>query len=163
MVEVSPLIRAAVFVADLDRSVAFYQDILGYEEVFFSGELDDPVVNQLLDTPETSRTRATILKQTGPAFGMIGLFEVTQPAPPGLDASDRGCRIGQVCMVFYCSDLDEICAKLATHGVQIMSAPKTLNIKDRPGQASREMTFFGPDGEMLNFIERNPAADPVTM
>jgi len=159
MVQVSPLIRAAVFVTDLDRSVAFYKDVLGYEEEFFSGGLDDPVVNELLGMPNTSHTRATILKQSGPAFGMLGLFEVSGPAPPALDASGRGCRTGQVCMVFYCTDLDEVCAKLAAHGAEVISAPKVLNIKDRPGQANREMTFLGPDGEMLNFIERDPAFD----
>lgn len=158
MVEVSPLIRAAVIVADLDKSVAFYRDILGYEEVFFSGGLDDPVVNELLGTPDTSHTRATILKRAGPAVGMLGLFEVTQPAPPRLDDTGRGCRIGQVCMVFYCADLDEICGKLVAHNARVISGPKVLNIKGRPGQANREMTFLGPDGELLNFIERDPIA-----
>jgi len=159
MVEVSPLIRAAVIVADLDKSVAFYKDILGYEEVFFSGDLDDPVVNELLGRPDTSHTRATILKQAGPAFGMLGLFEVTRPAPPRLDDSSHGCRIGQVCMVFYCDDLDEICGKLAAHCTRVISEPKVLNIKGRAGQANREMTFLGPDGEWLNFIERDPIAN----
>jgi catechol 2,3-dioxygenase-like lactoylglutathione lyase family enzyme len=156
MTTVSPLIRAAVFVSDLERSVAFYTDILGYEEVFFDGELDDPVVNVLLGMPDSSRTRARILKQSGPEVGMLGLFEVTGPAPPPLEPAGRGCHIGQVCMVFYCADLDETRAKLAAHGVTIVAEPQVLHISGRAGPGNREMTFLGPDGEMLNFIERDP-------
>lgn len=156
MTDVSPLIRAAVFVSDLERSVAFYTDVLGYTEVFFDGELDDPVVGELIGAATTSLTRATILKRSGPSFGMVGLFEVTGPAPPRLGKSRDGCHVGEVCMVFYCADLDEICAKLASHGAQIVASPRVLNIRSRPGPGQREMTCLGPDGEMLNFIERDP-------
>lgn len=160
MADVSPLIRAAVFVTDLDRSVAFYRDLLGYEEVYFSGKLDDPAANALLGMPPTSCTRATILKHAGPSFGMLGLFEVTRPAPPKLEESAQGCRIGQVCMVFYCADLGETCAKLAAYGARIICEPRLLDVGGRrTGSPAREMTFLGPDGEMLNFIERDPLSN----
>lgn len=156
MTEVSPLIRAALFVADLDRSVSFYTDVLGWQETFFSAELRDRVINELLGMPDAAYTRVRILKQSGPSFGMIGLFEISNPAPPVTGRSDRSCNIGEICMVFYCSDIDAIQDRLRAHGVDIIAAPRLLKIKEIPGAGQREMTCRGPDGEMLNFIERDP-------
>lgn len=157
MNDVSPLIRAAVFVADLEKSLAFYKDILNLEQVFFSGDLEGPVVSDLLGMPGTSYTRAIILKQPGPNFGMVGLFEVTRPAPPPVGKAHEGCHVGEICMVFHCSDLREVCEKLARHDATLISAPQRLKIDGLPGEGYREMTFSGPDGEMLNLIERDPA------
>jgi catechol 2,3-dioxygenase-like lactoylglutathione lyase family enzyme len=156
MSNVSPLIRAAVFVSDLEKSIEFYTDILGYEEVFFSGDLGEPFINKLLGMPSTSFTRAIILKQAGPDFGMIGLFETTKPAPPDISKSHEGCHIGEICMVFYCSDLQETCEKLARYGSTIICEPDLLDINAIPGKGQREMTFLGPDGEMFNLIEMDP-------
>jgi len=143
-------------VSDLERSVDFYTDILGYTEVYFAGELGDPFVSELLGVAASSKTRATILKCAGPSFGMVGLFEVASPAPPRIGTTGAGCHVGESCMVFYCADLDEICSRLERHGVTFIAGPGLLSIKNRPGPAHREMTFRGPDGEMINFIERDP-------
>ncbi len=156
MSDVSPLIRAAVFVSDLEKSIKFYTDVLGYEEIFFKGDLGEPFISKLLGMPDTSFTRAIILKQAGPSFGMIGLFETTKPVPPELTKSHGGCHIGEICMVFYCSDLQETCEKLARYGSTIIAEPEILDIEAIPGRGQREMTFLGPDGEMFNFIEMDP-------
>lgn len=157
MNDVSPLVRAALIVADLDRSFDFYSDVLGYEELFFDAELQDRVINELLAVPSTSYTRVKILKATGPSFGMVGLFEITEPAPPGIERSYDGCHVGEVCMVFYCADVEVVYGKLQRHSATIVAAPRLLNIKEIPGAGQREMVCRGPDGELLNFIERDPA------
>jgi catechol 2,3-dioxygenase-like lactoylglutathione lyase family enzyme len=154
--DVSPLIRAAIFVSDLDKSKRFYMEVLNFREVFFEGDLRDPVVNSLLRVPASSVTRGIVLKQGGPNFGMLGLFEASEPAPPPLEKSRAGCRLGEVCMVFYCSNLEEICKKLARFDAHIISEPKFLRLKTAMGTGQYEMTCRGPDGEMLNLIERDP-------
>jgi catechol 2,3-dioxygenase-like lactoylglutathione lyase family enzyme len=156
MSDVSPIVRTAVFVTDLEKSIEFYTDILGYEEVFFRGDLGEPFINKLLGMPSTSFTRAIIIKQAGPGFGMIGLFEVTKPAPPKITKSHDGCHIGEICMTFYCSDIQEIYEKLARHGSTIIAKPEMLDIADAPGAGVKEMTFLGPDGEMFSMIEMDP-------
>ena len=152
----SPLIRAALIVSDLDRSVAFYTDVIGLEETFFEGTLDHPAAAQLIGMPPESNIRARILKVPGPAFGMVGLFESTDPAPPELKRPNKGVNLGELCMVFYVSDLDPVVARLEAGGHDIVCPPVFLQVGERGGQ--REMTFRDPDGAMINMIERDPNA-----
>ena len=64
MKRVSRLNRAAVFVSDLDRSEAFYRDVLGLRTLHTDENLDSPLLAKVLQAPKSrsSKVRFRFLK-----------------------------------------------------------------------------------------------------
>lgn len=154
MSRISPMVRSALFVSDLEVSTLFYQDILGLDETWYAGDLTDGNAHELLGMPASTVTRARILKAPGPAWGMVGLFEVRDPAPRAVQRDTDSINLGETCLVFYCADLDPVVERLTAGGHQILCTPVRLRIGDTERQ--REMCFRDPDGVLINLIEWDP-------
>lgn len=153
--QLSQMIRAALQVSDLDRSKAFYSEVLGLREVYSEGTAEGGNMHELIGMPDGVTTRVCILKQPDfSAYGMVGLFEVTNPAPPKIERPSTGSNIGELCMVFYCSDLDELIRRAQGHPHSIIREPVRLRVRGYVKQ--REMAMRGPDGEKINLIEWDP-------
>jgi catechol 2,3-dioxygenase-like lactoylglutathione lyase family enzyme len=152
MSQVSQMVRAALMVSDLDASREFYTRVLGLTEVYLDATAKGGNMHALMGMPASVTTRTCILKVPGkPAYGMVGLFEVRDPQPPRLDRQSLTSNIGELCMVFYCDDLDPVYAEAQRRGLAIVAPPVALVIRGHRKQ--REMTFRGPDGEKINLIE----------
>ncbi|MFZ4603818.1 MAG: VOC family protein [Caulobacterales bacterium] len=150
---VSSLIRAALFVADLERSAAFY-GALGLTEIYFEGELDGASAAAVLSVPAGARTRCRIVKRPQtPNFGMVGLFAVSNPAPPSLPETGASPRIGDVALVFYVSDFDAALEAARAAGARVIG-PVTLFTM--PHRTQREVCLRDPDGVLVNLIDRPP-------
>lgn len=149
--QLSPLIRAAIFVTDLERSCAFYESVLGLRQVFWEGRVAGRGLEALLALEPGSAARARIYSADGSTFGMVGLFELSPP-PAGQPVSpdSRPCA-GQTCLVFYCTDLDEVLRRLAAINHAVTCPPTALDVPGRLPQ--REMSFRDPDGVLVNLIE----------
>jgi catechol 2,3-dioxygenase-like lactoylglutathione lyase family enzyme len=149
---VSPLVRAALTVSQLERSRDFYVGVLGLTEVFLESAVEGGNMHALMGAPASTKTRICILKTPGsPAYGMVGLFEMTHPQPRPLDFGAQGSWVGELCLVFYCPDLDAVMRDCLRLGLVVVSPPVALELRGRVKQ--REMTFRGPDGEKINLIE----------
>ena len=112
-------------------------------------------MHELIGMPAGVTTRVCILKQPDfSAYGMVGLFEVNNPAPPRIERPSQGSNIGELCMVFYCSDLDELIRRAEGHAHSIIREPVRLRVRGHIKQ--REMALRGPDGEKINLIEWDP-------
>ena len=151
MATTSPMVRSALFVSDLGVSTHFYRDLLGLNEVWYEGELSEGNAHQLLGMPASALTRAKILKAKGPAWGMVGLFEVTDPRPKPVTSDQSTINIGESCLVFYHSDLDLVMNALRKGNHVVVCEPVLLEVDDKGRQ--REMTFRDPDGVLINLIE----------
>lgn len=152
----SPLIRAALFVADLARATAFYR-ALGFTEVYYEGALEPGATNTVLRLPLTSATRCCILKQPGLSnFGMVGLFETSNPTPPPLARAAQGPSLGEVALVFYVDDLDTAITAARAAGAQEVWEEVLFRLPHRP-EGQREICLRDPDGVVLNLIARDPA------
>lgn len=154
---VSHMVRAALFVRDLDRSTAFYRDVLGLSVTYWEGALDHPAVALLLGTDPAQSVRARIVQAEGPSFGMVGLFEVTPPLPQVAKRPGR-VNLGEAVLVFYCPSLDPILARLEAGGHPIPCPPVHLQVTPTRGQ--REMICADPDGVLVNLIERDDRLVP---
>jgi len=153
--KLSQMVRAALQVSDLDRSKAFYVDVLGLSEVYSEGAAQGGNMHALIGAPDSVTTRVCVLKQPDfSAYGMVGLFEVTNPAPPRIERPSQGSNIGELCMVFYCSDLDELIRRARNHDHTVICDPVRLRVGGYIKQ--REMAMRGPDGEKINLIEWDP-------
>lgn len=157
MQKTSPLVRSAIFVRDIEKSTRFYREILGLTEVWYEGDISEGNAHELLGMPPGSYTRARILKSDGPAWGMIGLFEITNPMPKPISADPSQINLGETCLVFYCTDLTAVTAMLERQGYAILCPPTMLRLHDLDRQ--REMTFRDPDGVLINLIEWDQEGD----
>ena len=78
---VTPLKRTAIIVRNRRKSLAFYRDLLGFN-VWVQGRLgrEAPAISKLLGMPPAT-VRWVILQSEDVDWGMVGLFEVSDPAP----------------------------------------------------------------------------------
>ncbi|MDX2224648.1 MAG: VOC family protein [Rhodospirillaceae bacterium] len=154
MPRVGTMVRTAVIVSNLDRSVAFYRDILGLTGTYAEGVLDHPAGAALIGMPAGTRLRYKIVKADGPNRGMVGLFEATGPAPPAMTKRRDGVSVGEGIMVFYCDDVHAVHDKLKAGGHTVVCPPLHLQVTTTKGQP--EMVFADPDGMLINLIQRDP-------
>lgn len=153
--DLSPLIRAALFVRDLERSTAFYR-ALGLDGVYYEGELDGASAATVLAVAPGTRTRCRILKREGgPNLGMVGLFELTGPAPEPLPSSSTGApRLGEVALVLYAAPV--AAAIEAARRTGATWAPDAV-LFSMPHRQQYETCLRDPDGVLINLVERDPA------
>lgn len=150
---VTPLKRTAIIVRDMDRSLAFYHGVLGMH-VWIQGSAgaEIPALYQLLGMPPCS-TRWIILQSDKVDWGMVGLFELTNPSPddnthPNIDRVNRG----EACLVFHTPDVRQIHRGAKQLGLTVLCPPTRLAIKAH-GVESLEMTLRDPNGVLVNFIQ----------
>ncbi|MFO1427635.1 MAG: VOC family protein, partial [Steroidobacteraceae bacterium] len=126
---VTPLKRTAIIVRDLKRSLRFYRGVLGMN-IWVQGRAgrELPAMYQLLGLPP-STTRWIIMQSDDVDWGMVGLFELSDP-PPADDAHvhlDRANR-GEACLVFHTPDIARIHRGALRMGLPVLCAPTRLVI-----------------------------------
>jgi catechol 2,3-dioxygenase-like lactoylglutathione lyase family enzyme len=150
---VTPLRRTAIIVRDMERSLQFYGRVLGLN-VWRRGEggADNPALYTLLGAPPCT-VRYCILQSEDVEWGMVGLFELSDPAPPDdrHHAIERANR-GEACLVFHTPDVRRIHRGARAMGLTVLCPPTRLVLKAH-GLESLEMTLRDPNGVLLNFIQ----------
>jgi catechol 2,3-dioxygenase-like lactoylglutathione lyase family enzyme len=150
---VTPLRRTAIIVRDMDRSLQFYGQVLGLN-VWRQGEAgaDNPALYTLLGAPPCT-VRYVILQSEDVEWGMVGLFELRDPAPADdtHHAIDRANR-GEACLVFHTPDVRRIHRGAQAMGLTVLCPPTRLVLKAHSLE-SLEMTLRDPNGVLLNFIQ----------
>lgn len=150
---VTPLKRTAIIVRDLDRSLRFYRDLLGMN-VWIEGKAgaELPELHRLLGMPPCT-TRWVILQSGNIDWGMVGLFELTEPSPADVVHVDVDrVNRGEACLVFHTPDVDRIHRGALAMGLTVLCAPLRLELRQH-GVLSKEMTLRDPNGVLVNFIE----------
>lgn len=153
MSRVTPLKRTAIIVRDMERSLAFYRDVLGMR-VWAEGEAGDdlPALYQLLGMPPC-HVRWVVLQSQSIDWGMVGLVELTDPQPeddthPSIDRVNRG----EACLVFHTPDVEALYERAREMGLTILCPPTVLELAQH-ATVSKEMTLRDPNGVLLNFVE----------
>lgn len=151
---VSSLIRATIFVRDMERSARFYA-ALGFTEIYYEGVLTDASASRVLGFSGHGPLTVRIIKSGGPNFGMIGLFMINPKLEPLTVPVSRGpARIGEVALVFYVRDMDETVAALRATGATWSPDPQVFIM---PHRAQREVCLRDPNGVLMNLVETDPA------
>jgi catechol 2,3-dioxygenase-like lactoylglutathione lyase family enzyme len=130
--------HVALSVADLERSIAFYRDLLGLEVI------------RILDCgSETPLGSVTGLKGAGARIAhlragevMLELFEYLNPRGRPPAAGRRQADHGFIHIGLASADVRSDYQRLAAEGVEFLSGP----VEFRPGVWM--CYFYGPDGEV---------------
>lgn len=145
--------HTAISTRDLERSLAFYRDLLGFEPVLdFSWPEGTTDMNRTHRLEQTSG-RVVLLKAGN---AMIELFEYATPAPRPLDPDRRLCDHGLTHLCIDVDDLDAEYARLSAAGVEFHCAPVDYGtVKCTYGR--------DPDGNVLELQEVKSADDPLAL
>jgi glyoxylase I family protein len=134
-------------VADLERSLRFYCDGLGFAKVL-SYELDDtmmPGLDKGLEVSAPVAVTSQFIELDGLKIELLGY---RSPTPTGEPSSSRG-TIGMTHMSFYVDDVDVAAARLVECGGTIIESTRvSLGI---------EIVFLAdPDGSRVELMAPKP-------
>jgi len=131
-------------VSDLERSLRFYRDLLGFlplSEVEVSGAEADRALRL-----EGVRQRTVFLERDGVR---LALFAFEAPAPRGDRAPRAMNELGFAALMLRVDDLDATLAGFRAAGVRILESTYTAH----PEYRSKLVFLCDPDGTLIELIE----------
>lgn len=144
------IVHVGVTVSDIDRSIAFYRDVLGLDflgEMVMEGNETDVLFGR-----KNARARVAYLK---------GTDEVLSPAVElicftGIDVERKKSdlfrtSISEIC--FATPDIDTVYHRLIDAGVECISAPQSFDFSEYGFGKSKAIYFRDPDGIILELSE----------
>jgi catechol 2,3-dioxygenase-like lactoylglutathione lyase family enzyme len=144
--------RTTLIVADLERSLAFYRGVLGFELAYVKDSLPTSYSYPTFGIPAQARIRFATL--TAPAAGqerVLGLTEVSGVALPPL------APIRPAALVLEVADLTAMAAAIArVDGVRVL--PEGV-LATQDGRHGRELAVWDADGHVVVLYEI-AATDP---
>jgi catechol 2,3-dioxygenase-like lactoylglutathione lyase family enzyme len=152
---VSGILHTGLTVSDLDRSVAFYRDLLGLE-LIAQWDSRQPYLRTVVGYPD-AELRIALLRLPGAAGAAghhIELLEYRQPRGTRGDANTYHPGNGHV--AFMVDDLDATYRDLRAKGVRFKSAP--VDIDHGRNAGARAVYLFDPDDITLEMVQ--PARRP---
>ena len=132
-------------VADLERSLAFFRDVLGLE-VLGTREVRDDYFARIVGLPGCV-VKAALLKLPGGHH--LELFEYVEPLGQGV--APRPCDPGSSHLALVTHDLAGLYQKLKTSGVDFVSAP--VLITAGPNRGGYGVYLRDPNGILLELFQ----------
>lgn len=143
--------HTGVSTPDLERSVRFYVDLLGFEELTrFDMPPGSPGMDEMLELPGVG-FRAALLRL---GRTMIEVFQFTDPAPTRAPARRRVCDHGLTHLCLQVDDLKAEYERLSAAGMSFHCAPQT-------GSGARFVYGRDPDGNAIELIEFEGEDNPL--
>jgi catechol 2,3-dioxygenase-like lactoylglutathione lyase family enzyme len=133
-------------VSDLDRSVAFYCDVLGFELLNRSGR-DPEFIERVVDIPGADIEVAYV---QAPGH-RLELIQYLAPAERARVAA-RPCDAGFAHVAFDVDDIDAAIAAAQQAGVEPLGSPQTVNAG--PNKGGRVVYTRDADGITIEFIQK---------
>jgi catechol 2,3-dioxygenase-like lactoylglutathione lyase family enzyme len=140
--------HTGITVANLERSLAFWRDVLGFEFSHRTHHTGD-LANEVTGVPGAELTLA-VLKAPG---HKIELLEYHAPSDRGR-ANLRPCDVGSVHVAFTVDNLDAVLEKIAASGWKAAGSPQTL--PSGPNAGKRVVYVRDPDGTTIEFMQPPP-------
>jgi catechol 2,3-dioxygenase-like lactoylglutathione lyase family enzyme len=136
-------------VADLDRSVEFYRDLLGCELLGIQ-EREGGYLAAVVGYPD-AHVRMAHLRAADSAH-IIELFQYISPTPGELDLEPR--KVGTAHLCFVVEDLAAVYQRLLAAGVEFISRPVDVDVGANAG--GRALYFRDPDGIPMELFQPPP-------
>lgn len=133
-------------VRSLDRSIAFYRDLLGFE-VVFQWNPQAPYIRELVGYPDVDLHAAVLKIPNSDVF--LELLEYRGIPQAAVDMANG--NIGNGHIAFNVDELDPLYQRLKNSGVKSVSPPVTPTIG--PNRGGRAVYLIDPDGFRVELIE----------
>jgi lactoylglutathione lyase len=133
-------------VRDLERSLAFYRDLLGFELVF-QWNPRAAYIGQLVGYPDVDLHAAVLRPPNSDVF--LELLEYRNVERTPVDTSTA--NPGTAHTAYFVDDLEALYADLVAAGVKAVSAPVTPTIG--PNKGGRAVYLLDPDGIRVELIQ----------
>jgi catechol 2,3-dioxygenase-like lactoylglutathione lyase family enzyme len=137
-------------VSDMDRSLAFYRDVLGMV-LILEVERKGEYIEQVVGFPGAS-LRIVGLKLPSGSDHILELIEYRVPRGERIDL--RTCNPGSPHLCFVTDDIQAAYQELRGKGVQFKSAP--VRIPSGPSAGGYDAYFLDPDGITLELAQPAP-------
>jgi catechol 2,3-dioxygenase-like lactoylglutathione lyase family enzyme len=144
--EVSRLHHTGYTVADLDRSVKFYRDLLGCE-VIATQSKQGGYLAAIVGYPD-AHVRMAHLRAPDSAH-VIELFEYLAPDPGRVELEPRNVGTAHLC--FIVADLNATYERLLAAGVKFVSPPVEVDTGINAGGAA--LYLWDPDGIPIELFQ----------
>ncbi len=147
---VGQIYHVGLTVSDIERSLAFYRDILGLQ---FQGEiLMEEAETDALFGRKGCKARVAYLngseKIDVPPVELIQFLDCDTKKQPG-DLFTTS--ISELC--FYTDDIEEVYQRLCANHVECLSAPKNFDFTAAGFGKSKAFYFRDPDGIVLEMMQ----------
>ena len=137
-------------VSDLERSIAFYRDILGLEfqgEIFMEGEETDKMFHK-----ENCKARVAYLN--GSKIIEAPPVELIQFVNCEIHKAQSDLFTTSISEVyFYTDDIDSVYKRLIDNNVECLSEPQYFDFRSDGFGVSRAFYFRDPDGIILEMMQ----------
>lgn len=138
--------RATLTVTDLDRSLAFYRDLLGFAESSRS-HYDTPSLRRIFPVPPGATPELVLLDAGPDQPRALALLHAS-----GLEPDTGANTAGAPALLFNTRYMDRIHAAMVEAGVTVLLPPTPLN--DFSGNPfGREAAYLDPDGVRVILFE----------
>lgn len=137
--------HTGITVTNLERSVAFWQDVLGFELSHRAHHTGD-LASEVTGVPGAEISIA-VLKGYG---HKIELLEYLAPADCK-DVDLRPCDVGSVHVALMVDNLDAVLSTIAAYGWRAAGEAQTLNTG--PNTGKRVVYVRDPDGTTIEFMQ----------
>jgi len=146
MEQITAFHHVGITVVSLERSLAFYRDLLGFEEVM-SWNPRAQYIDQLVGYPGVDLHAAVLKLPTSQA--RLELLEYRNVDGTPIDS--RNGNPGTAHIAFFVEDLDSLYRQLSAAGVDSVSEPITPTIG--PNKGGRAVYMVDPDGIRVELIQ----------
>ena len=156
--EVEWMNHTGFVVSDMQRSLAFYRDLLGLREER-DQILEGEFISELVGYPD-ARLHIVYLG-VGDLRHSVELIQYLNPPGDAIDLLQRN-QVGAAHLGVIVDDLDAFYRELSGQGVRFVSPPATRPNPVYPA-ASKGCYMQDPDGNWLELLERPPAPPGSTL
>jgi catechol 2,3-dioxygenase-like lactoylglutathione lyase family enzyme len=145
--------HTAISTNDLDRSLRFYRDLLGFEQVFASRWEPGAEAADKITGLKNSSARMVMLKAGN---ACIELFEYSSPLPHPGDPNRPACDHGITHLCLDVRDIEAEYERLKAAGMLFHCPPQKM------GTVS---ATYGrdPDGNIVELLEVEDASNPMAL
>ena len=156
----TPVSRITLFCRDLEKSLALYRDILGFEEVE-SKTIQTKAFNELMNIHDKNCfVRISYLQSERSDHGLIALFEInSSELDKNQSIQTTQIQYGQSVIVLSTKDHKKIYRELKKKDYTFLVEPteyeKLEDSEYIKAGLYKEMCFYDPDGFLINLIEYN--------
>ena len=150
--------RATLIVRDIDVSIRFYRDVLGFS-VWLDNRGKVGPSSLPSDAPIGAPSRFVIMKGKHPWVGMIGLLQYGNAQEP----TEAPAKLvpGDVVLMIETDELDAAFVRMKAAGTQILRPIETARVTGAGGRnwTASFVFAFDPDGHLIELNQRRPEED----